>query len=154
MEENLDPNLEDLLIRLRNANDYKVDTLIAYLKMIHPVWIYGKEEDRSKYNPEALDKRAVKYFHQYGINLEDLTFDKIMNEFQKQDENKMLSLEQKQEIQDILTGYLSKKEREERDKKIEQKKESLGKRKRSPSKGGKKSKRKNIKKRTTKKNKK
>lgn len=152
MEENLDPNLEDLLIRLRNANDYKVDTLIAYLKMIHPVWIYGKEEDRSKYNPEALDKRAVKYFHQYGINLEDLTFDKIMNEFQKQDENKMLSLEQKQEIQDILTGYLSKKEREERDKKIEQK-VSLGKRKRSLG-GKKKSKRKNIKKRTTKKNRK
>lgn len=152
MEENLDPNLEDLLIRLRNANDYKVDTLIDYLKMIHPKWISGK--DRYNYHPEALDKRAVEYFRQYDINLEDLTFDKIMNEFQKQDENKMLSLEQKQEIQDILTGYLSKKEREERDKKIEQK-GSLGKRKRKRSLGGKrKSKRKNIKKRNTKKNKK
>ena len=153
MEENLDPNLEDLLIRLRNVNNAKVDTLIDYLKMIHPVWISSEDKDRYEYNPEAFDKRAVEYFDQYGINLKDLTFDKIMNEFQKQDENKMLSLEQKQEIQDILTGYLSKKEREERDKKIEQK-GSLGKRKRSPSKGGKKSKRKNIKKRTTKKNKK
>ena len=117
-------NVEDLLIRLRNVNNAKVDTLIDYLKMIHPVWISSEDKDRYEYNPEAFDKRAVEYFDQYGINLKDLTFDKIMNEFQKQDENKMLSLEQKQEIQDILTGYLSKKEREERDKKkIEQKKD-------------------------------
>ena len=152
MEENFDPNVEDLLIRLRNANNDKVETLIAYLKMIHPKWISGKDEVRYNYNPEPQDNKAVKYFDQYGINLKDLAFDKIMNEFQKQDENKMLSLEQKNEIQDILTGYLSKKEREERDKKIKQK-GSLGKRKRSLG-GKKKSKRKNSKKRNTKKNKK
>lgn len=145
MADNLDP-LVERLNRLRNDNDDKVDTLIDYLKMIHPKYMDGDRMERYNYNPEDIDKRAANYFVPYGIDLNDLTFDKIMNEFQRQDENKNLSFEQKHEIHKILNGYLSKEQRKKRYEKI-QSQSSGGKKK-------KKSKRKNSKKRSTKKNKK
>ena len=138
---------------LRNNNDENINVLIEYLNNIHPKYMKGSTEVRYNYNPEPEDNKAVERFAKYGIHLENLSFDKIMNELQKQDEHKHLTESIKNEIQLILTGYLSKKQREKRDEERKQK-ESLGKRKRSPSLGGKKSKRKNSKKRTTKKNKK
>ena len=108
----------------------------------------GDTKLRHNYNPEPQDKEAIERFAIYNIHLENLSFDKIMNEFQRQDENKHLTYSRKNEIQRILSGYLSKEEREERDEKRKQKKSSLGGKKK------KKSKRKNIKKRSTKKNKK
>lgn len=131
----------------KNTNDDNINVLIDYLTEIHPDYMKGSTEVRYNYNPEPQDKEAIKRFAIYNIHLENLSFDKIMNEFQRQDENKHLTYSRKNEIHDILTGYLSKEEREERDEKRKQKKSLGGKKK-------KKSKRKNIKKRSTKKNKK
>lgn len=133
---------------MKNTNDEKVEVLIDYLKHVHPD--YMKEDDntikrRHNYNPEPQDEEAVARFSGYGIQLEDLNFDKIMHEFQMQDENKHLNHKIRNDIQNILTGYLSKRDRELRDKR-KQNKRTLG--------GKKKSKRKNSKKRNTKKNKK
>ena len=136
---------------LRNNNDDNINVLIDYLNVIHPDYMKGDTKVRHNYNPELRDKEAVERFAIYNIHLENLSFDKIMNEFQKQDENKHLTESRKNEIQDILSGYLNKKQREKRDQERKQK-EPSGKRKRSL--GGKKSKRKNSKKRNTKKNKK
>jgi|TARA_B100001093_G_scaffold509754_1_gene574397 hypothetical protein len=135
---------------LRNNNDDNINVLIDYLTEIHPDYMKGDTKLRHNYNPEPQDKEAIERFAIYNIHLENLSFDKIMNEFQRQDENKHLTLSRKNKIQDILTGYLSKKQREERDKRKEKKQQSL---KRSLG-GKKKSKRKNSKKRNTKKNKK
>ncbi len=132
----------------KNTNDDNINVLIDYLNEIHPYYMKGTTEVRHNYNPEPQDKQAVERFAKYNIHLENLSFDKIMNEFQKQDENKHLTLSRKNEIQDILSGYLSKNQREKRDEKRKQKKSSLGGKKK------KKSKRKNSKKRNTKKNKK
>ena len=137
----------------KNTNDDNINVLIHYLTEIHPDYMKGDTKLRHNYNPEPQDNEAVERFAKYGIHLENLSFDKIMNELQKQDEHKHLTESIKNEIQRILSGYLSKEQRKKRDEERKQK-ESLGKRKRSPSKGGKKSKRKNIKKRSTKKNKK
>ena len=144
--------IEENYYEKKNTNDDNINVLIDYLNVIHPDYMKGDTKVRHNYNPELRDKEAVERFAIYNIHLENLSFDKIMNEFQKQDENKHLTYSRKNEIQRILSGYLSKKEREERDKKIEQK-GSLGKRKRSLG-GKKKSKRKNSKKQNTKKNKK
>lgn len=142
MEENQE-NYYDL----RNNNDENINVLIEYLNKIHPKYMKGTTEVRYNYNPEPRDKEAVERFAIYDIHLENLGFDKIMNELQKQDEHKHLTESIKNEIQLILTGYLSKDQREKRDEKRKQKKSLGGKKK-------KKSKRKNSKKRSTKKNKK
>ena len=143
----------------KNTNDDNINVLIDYLNVIHPNYMKGDTKVRHNYNPEPQDKEAIERFAIYNIHLENLSFDKIMNELQRQDEHKHLTESIKNEIQLILTGYLSKEEREKRNKKfINELNSLLIKRKRSPSKGGKKmnrkTKRKNSKKRNTKKNKK
>ena len=132
----------------KNTNDDNINVLIDYLNVIHPNYMKGSTKVRYNYNPEPQDKEAVERFAIYNIHLENLSFDKIMNEFQKQDENKHLTYSRKNEIQDILSGYLNKNQREKRDEKRKQKKSLGGK------KMNRKTKRKNSKKRNTKKNKK
>ena len=138
---------DDNYYEKKNTNDDNIYVLIDYLTEIHPKYMKGTTEVRYNYNPEPQDKQAVERFAKYNIHLENLSFDKIMNEFQRQDENKHLTYSRKNEIQRILSGYLTKNEREKREEKRKQKKSLGGKKK-------KKSKRKNIKKRSTKKNKK
>ena len=133
---------------LRNNNDDNINVLIDYLNVIHPNYMEGSPEVRYNYDPEPKDKEAIERFAIYNIHLENLSFDKIMNEFQKQDENKHLTYSRKNEIQRILSGYLNKNQREKRDEERKQKKSLGGK------KMNRKTKRKNKKKRNTKKNKK
>ena len=90
---------------LRNNNDENINVLIEYLNNIHPKYMKGSTEVRYNYNPEPEDNKAVERFAKYGIHLENLSFDKIMNDtvdhtiFQNIN---FVSVENIQEVLDIV----------------------------------------------------